>query len=489
MATEAFCRDSKLTAAQATTVVQVAQQLALVLIAPTSLRHLAVASELRDAYNNAAAVLDFWVTQPDRARDLLCRTLPVLDAAISAPGLYDWDPLWHGPVVAAAARYKAVIAEIVGARSRRFWKIAAASMALGVVVGVGWVRYRRRGLSGPSSGKKVPLPPLDQAVLEGLGIAAPRHGWPHYFRKVYGAQALQRAIAALGKLPAADRAVKVRELRQEFEEKRTTALKNLYACTLEPARKIKKRLGINKLPAHVAKFGEFMLYQAGRDLGPVDVVKAYLVTISSIQRRAQTSEGLRKYWPTHPFEGLIRPEDVMARLLGTPEGLVYMRAAADGRLDHSAAETLQGRMAGFGLSAQLWRGLEFAPALAARTREVVRLLKRAPRRAWLKYVRDHVMGVGYAKAGFLAALLGRGDIATADVRQLDLWAPGVKFERGVDLVFIKELNRRLQALAIDTPAEFRPYYEHLAHHAVWDRVGETQTFHDEIIKCMTLGAA
>jgi hypothetical protein len=34
------------------------------------------------------------------------------------------------------------------------------------------------------------------------------------------------------------------------------------------------------------------------------------------------------------------------------------------------------------------------------------------------------------------------------------------------------------------PEELRPYYQHLAHHAIWDKAGDEITTHSDVVNAM-----
>ena len=60
----------------------------------------------------------------------------------------------------------------------------------------------------------------------------------------------------------------------------------------QPLRKVQEQLeGLPEIPSHVENFGSYMdetaRRAAGKGLTPRDLIKAYVITRSSIQRRAQ----------------------------------------------------------------------------------------------------------------------------------------------------------------------------------------------------------
>ena len=114
--------------------------------------------------------------------------------------------------------------------------------------------------------------------------------------------------------------------------------------------------GARQLPPHVVNFGEFMLRKAQDRTRPRDVVKAYLLTRSSVRRGAVSKRLLDERWPGNPLhagsDGKVRPEDIFAEILLTQDGRRYLDAAEMGRLDHKARAAMLRRMPG-GLLATL----------------------------------------------------------------------------------------------------------------------------------------
>lgn len=276
------------------------------------------------------------------------------------------------------------------------------------------------------------------------------------------------------------------------KEKARTTAPCIRFKTIERA---KKELGILKLSPAVRKFGQFMLEQSARDITPRDAVKAYTVTLSSIQRQAITPEGLRKKsWPDHPFtEPVLRPEDVFAYLLKSPDGQLYLDSAETGTLSPealAAAERIVSKFAGFGLENSFRKVLTvYAPRLAAVSAEMARVLRTGSKDDWYEFAVEYLWGIDHAKKGFIASLLGRGDMPTADTRQVKFWWVNRgsftrKQREGRMGKFAKQLESRLEALNVKMPKELQPFYQHLAHHALWDAVGGTETTHADVVDCM-----
>jgi hypothetical protein len=108
-----------------------------------------------------------------------------------------------------------------------------------------------------------------------------------------------------------------------------------------------------------------------------------------------------------------------------------------------------------------------------------------------------VRGVGPSKAGFLASLMGRGDQPTLDARQIIEHTGRPTSEAQAYLrrkggegatEAVERLSARQQAMDLQLPEELKPYYQHLAHHAVWDKAADEVTTHEDVMNAMR-GAA
>ncbi len=263
-------------------------------------------------------------------------------------------------------------------------------------------------------------------------------------------------------------------------------------------------LDIAKLPKHVRPFAEFMVSQSKKDLSPRDIAKAYLLTVSSVQRSAIGASTLRRTWPSSPFRGrTVRPEDAMGAILETPTGKRYLDAAVRGTFDKRDARIIGRWFAPFGLTSSLGKQLQTAPALARRSNVIGDKIRRDTPRAWSRYVEKDIPYIGFAKAGFFSALLGRGDLPTADAKELEFWLCRIgewntekmrckSHARTVidpppDRVmreFQEALAGRLADMKVKMPKRYQPFYQHLTHHAVWDRIGKTETTHQDMIDAM-----
>jgi hypothetical protein len=276
------------------------------------------------------------------------------------------------------------------------------------------------------------------------------------------------------------------------------------------------------LPEHIHPYAEFMVRQSERPVTGRDIVKAYLLTVGSMQRQAicpgKQAQGCKAdsvgenpatgkaRWENHPFQNRksrIRPEDALGVLLQSPVGQRYLNAAEKGHYDSRAAETLARNFSGWGFQNRFAEQLREAPRLASDQKKIARILRKGTRPSWYRYVQKNIPGVSIAKAGFLASMLGRGDMATADARELQFWLCGkgnwdiekrtclFPISKSFDEVssltdegFMKIFNARMKALKIQMPDRYKPFYAHLAHHALWDEVGRSKTTHGDIIEAM-----
>ena len=262
--------------------------------------------------------------------------------------------------------------------------------------------------------------------------------------------------------------------------------------------------GMSEIPPHVVDFGRFMDEQAaragGQGLTPRDLIKAFTITRASIQRQATDAENLRRAGLQLPegVTGKVRPEGAFGEWLGTPAGQAYLDAAERGQLAQNAIEDVVAQMKPFGKQNDLRGALEWAALnLPGRQSQASDLVAAGREMAstpsdWRVFTKD-VKGIGPSKSGFLASLLGRGDQPTLDARQiiLNTGRPtseatrylarrgGLGGVEGVD-----RLSARQAALDFTLPEELRPYYQHLAHHAIWDKAGDEVTTHSDVVNAM-----
>lgn len=263
--------------------------------------------------------------------------------------------------------------------------------------------------------------------------------------------------------------------------------------------------GLKEIPSHVEKFGDFMdniaQRAAGSGLTPRDLIKAYTITRSSIQRRAADVDRLRASGLALPEEmtGKIRPEGAFGEWLHTPAGQAYLDAAEKGKIHQTAIRNAVQVMAPFGRhqtdipDALTWAALNL-PGKEKQVSELVHsghLMASTPEE-WRAFT-QHIRGVGPSKSGFLASLMGRGDQPTLDARQIILHTGRPTSEAskyiakkggagGVEAV--DRLSARQSAMDLSLPDRLKPYYQHLAHHAVWDKAGGDETTHEDVVRAM-----
>lgn len=263
--------------------------------------------------------------------------------------------------------------------------------------------------------------------------------------------------------------------------------------------------GLKEIPSHVQKFGDFMdnvaQRAAGSGLTARDLIKAYTITRSSIQRQAANVDKLRASGLALPEEmtGKIRPEGAFGEWLHTPAGQAYLDAAERGKVHQTAIQNAIQVMAPFGRhqtdipDALTWAALNL-PGKEKQVSELVHsghLMASTPEE-WRAFT-QHIRGVGPSKSGFLASLMGRGDQPTLDARQIILHTGRPTSEAakyiakkggagGVEAV--DRLAARQSAMDLSLPDRLKPYYQHLAHHAVWDKAGGDETTHEDVVRAM-----
>lgn len=252
---------------------------------------------------------------------------------------------------------------------------------------------------------------------------------------------------------------------------------------------------IQKVPSYITdNYGQFMKEQAARaakdDLGPRDLIKAYGITRSSVSRAGrEMGDDLAS--------GMTRPEGYFSEWLLSPQGRAYLDSAQKGEVNSKALNDIVQRFRPFGMADTLGNDLIWAAQnLPQRSGDLSRVVTAGPG-AWRKTAQE-LKGIGPAKSGFLASLVGRGDMPTLDARQLKLQtgapaAEASKYMRrgggaGGDAA-VDRLAQRQTDLNLELPPEFQPHYQHLTHHALWDAVGGTQTTHEDLVRAMQRGRA
>jgi hypothetical protein len=273
---------------------------------------------------------------------------------------------------------------------------------------------------------------------------------------------------------------------------------------------VQNRLGnFREIPSHVQAFGSYMdeiaKRAANEGLSARDLIKAYTITRASIQRRANDVDRVRAAGLDLPqsFTGKIRPEGAFGEWLHTRAGQDYLNSAERGEVNEDAIANAVKIMTPFGKHEKdIPDALRWAASnLPGKEREISTLVANAMRGAsepaeWRAMAKD-VRGVGPSKAGFLASLMGRGDQPTLDARQIIEHTGRPTSEAQAYLrrkggegatEAVERLSARQQAMDLQLPEELKPYYQHLAHHAVWDKAADEVTTHEDVMSAMR-GAA
>ena len=276
--------------------------------------------------------------------------------------------------------------------------------------------------------------------------------------------------------------------------------KKMQGFDWRPLRDVQEDLGgLKEIPGHVEDFGAFMDEMARKaatsGLSPRDLIKAYAISRSSIQRRSQTADRVRAAGlDLHPsVTGSVRPEGAMAEWLKSQMGQRYLDAAEVGKVDPEAVSHAQKVMKPFGLNAETDALPWAAENLHDKHKAVSDMVKRAissdsPVAEWREFGKK-LHGIGAAKAGFVASMLGRGDQPTLDARQVILQtgkptseAKAPMARAGFDAV--DRLASRQTALNPKMDPGLEPFRQHLTHHAIWDKAGNEQTTHSDVIDAM-----
>lgn len=283
------------------------------------------------------------------------------------------------------------------------------------------------------------------------------------------------------------------------------AAKSIADWQWRPFEDVKQNLGgLQAVPPHVVDFGRFMQDQAAKasgteGLSPRDLIKAYGITRSSIQRQALPLATAEKYGADLSHLGLahVRPEGSFAELLGTPEGQAYLDAAERGQLNRPAIDAMMAKFKPYGFQNTLGDDLEWGvsnlPQHAGRVSDMVAAASQGASdpSEWTRFVRDNISGVNAAKAGFVGSMLGRGDLPTLDARQIilntgqptDLATKYLARKEG-SVEGVQRLASRMAELGLELPEDLKPYYQHLAHHSVWDKTAGEATTHADLMNAM-----
>lgn len=273
---------------------------------------------------------------------------------------------------------------------------------------------------------------------------------------------------------------------------------------------VQNRLGnFREIPSHVQAFGNYMdeiaKRAANEGLSARDLIKAYTITRASIQRRANDVDRVRAAGLDLPasFTGKIRPEGAFGEWLHTRAGQDYLNSAERGEVNEDAIANAVKIMTPFGKhekdipDALRWAANNLPGKEQAISSLVANAMRGASEPAEWRFMAKDVRGIGPSKAGFLASLMGRGDQPTLDARQIieHTGRPTSEAQRYLRrkggegaTEAVERLSARQQAMDLQLPEELKPYYQHLAHHAVWDKAADEVTTHEDVMNAMR-GAA
>ena len=277
------------------------------------------------------------------------------------------------------------------------------------------------------------------------------------------------------------------------------ASKHLGDWPWKPLKEVTTKLEVKEVPDYVQKgYGDFMKWQAARagtgDLGKRDLAKAFGITQSSIGRGGLPHASATKAGLKVPNTGeLVRPEGAFAEWLGSKMGQRYLNAAERGEIDPEAIADIQAKFSPFGKPNQLAEQLSYGASDLVQRPEDIAAIVSGDKEAFRDFAQS-IKGINQAKAGFIGSLLGRGDLPTLDARQLNLHTlppEGVKVEsvmkRGKHAGAREAVDRliaRQEAMGVDLDPSLDPFYQHLTHHAVWDKAANSKTTHDDLVRAM-----
>jgi len=280
-----------------------------------------------------------------------------------------------------------------------------------------------------------------------------------------------------------------------YRDPKTTKIEDWKWRALEP---IKAQLAMREIPDYIQKgFGGFMNEQAGRakrgEMTPRDLIKAYTIAQSSIGRGGLSHATATKMGMKLPNTGgEVRPEGAFAEWLGSPEGQRYLDLAEQGKIDPAAIADLQYKFAPFGKqNDQATKMAEAARTMPGMSAQLNAALTGSPDD--YRDFAEQMKGIAGAKSGFIGSLLGRGDLPTLDARQLNLHTESAPV--GVNAIMargkgkgareaVDRLAARQRAMGLDIDPALAAHYQHLAHHAVWDKTAGAKTTHEDLIRAM-----
>lgn len=280
-----------------------------------------------------------------------------------------------------------------------------------------------------------------------------------------------------------------------YRDPKTTKIEDWKWRALEP---IKAQLAMRDIPDYIQKgFGGFMNEQAGRakrgKMTPRDLIKAYTIAQSSIGRGGLSHATATKMGMKLPNTGgEVRPEGAFAEWLGSPQGQRYLNLAEQGKIDPAVIADLQYKFAPFGKqNDQATKMAEAARTMPGMSARLNAALTGTPDD--YRDFAEQMKGIAGAKSGFIGSLLGRGDLPTLDARQLNLHTEEAPV--GVSSIMnrgkgkgareaVDRLAARQRAMELAIDPELAAHYQHLAHHAVWDKTAGAKTTHEDLIRAM-----
>ena len=261
-------------------------------------------------------------------------------------------------------------------------------------------------------------------------------------------------------------------------------------------------INMKEVPDYIQKnYGEFMKQQLDRakagDMTARDFLKAYGITQSSIGRMGLSYDTATKTGMKLPRQDVVRPEGAFSEWLGSKKGQSFLKAAEKGDVNEDSLEDMKEKFSPFSMTGALSDKLRWAVEHSKNNPNLANLFATMP----IEHYRDLMMGIkgiGPAKSGFIGSLLGRGDLPTLDARQVLLhtgkYNKDPEFQRRTQAIVkgkpvagteaVDRLIARQNAMGMDIDPSLEPFRQHLTHHAVWDKAGNSETTHGDVVKAM-----
>jgi len=303
--------------------------------------------------------------------------------------------------------------------------------------------------------------------------------------------------ASGGSVPGYQTGSKVAEIARTLRRYKDAATTKIEDWPWHPLGGIAKKLP-REMPEHVLNYGDFMRDFSKKvsleGLDTRDALKAYLTTLSSMQRQAIGREALPGIRLSSP-DRMIRPEGAYADWLGGKQGQKYLQYASEGEAHPEAIADAVQNMTPFGFQNLLGRQMTAAPKIVPGTEaKIAEQVDRARRgmshpSEWAD-VTDAYEGIDAAKKGFFGSLIGYGGRPTLDARQINMHAIDPKLAEnamrrvGGGEEAVQRLADRQRALSFAAPPQYDPFYQHLAHHTIWDSTSGIPTTHSDLIDMM-----